>query len=128
MREIRFRKKADIAVFLTAAAAAACLFAVSGVRTGKIMQHPRLEILNGNRVYGEYDLTEDQTIHIGETNVCEIREGEVRMTEADCPDQICVHSVPITDKGGSIVCLPNRIVLHVIDTDDTEREVDTIAE
>ena len=50
------------------------------------------------------------------------------MIEADCPDQICVHSVPITAKGGSIVCLPNHIVLRVTNIDDGEREVDTIAE
>ena len=92
------------------------------------MQQPHLEILTGSRVYGVYDLGKDQTIRIGETNTCEIRNGAVQMTEADCPDQVCVHSVPITEKGGSIVCLPNHIVLHIIDVDFSEREVDSIAE
>ena len=128
MREIRFRKKADIAVFLTAAAAAACLFAVSGVRTGKIMQHPRLEILAGDTVYGTYELSEDREIRIGEGNLCEIRNGKVRMTWADCPDQICVHTRAIDRSGGSIVCLPRHVVLRIIDGDTEKQEVDTIAE
>ena len=128
MKTIRFCRKADIAVFLAAAAAAVCLFAGAGLLSGKTMKRPALEILTGNQVFGVYDLTEDRTIRIGETNVCEIRDGEVRMTEADCPDRICIHSAAITAKGGSIVCLPNHIVLRVTDANDSMREVDTIAE
>ena len=127
-KQIVFKKKADILLFLIPCAAAVCLLILAMVRGGQPLRHPRLEILTGSRVYGVYDLAEDQTIRIGDTNVCEIRDGEVCMTEADCPDQICVHSVPITEKGGSIVCLPNHIVLRVIDSDDAGREVDSIAE
>ena len=96
--------------------------------TDSLVQHPQLEVTIGNTVYGIYDLAEDQTIRIGETNVCQIKDGEARMTEADCPDQICVHSVPVTEKGGAIVCLPNHIVLRVINVREEEREIDTIAE
>ena len=127
-KSIVFKKKADILLFLIPGMAALCFLILSGMRNGQTAVHPQLEILTGNKVFGVYDLAEDQTIRIGDTNVCEIRDGEVRMTEADCPDQICVHSVPITGEGGSIVCLPNHIVLRVTDADHAKREVDSIAE
>ena len=80
---------------------------------------PMLEITVDNRVFGTYDLKHDTVIKINDTNVCEIKDGAVRMISADCPDQICVHSVPITANGGSIVCLPNRVVLKIINADSS---------
>lgn len=65
------------------------------------------------KLYGEYSLLENQEIRIGDTNVCEIVDGKVRMTQADCPDQICVHTAEISRDGMTIVCLPNRVVLEI---------------
>lgn len=42
-----------------------------------------------------------------------IKEGEAYMQEADCPNQICVHHSPISHKGESIVCLPNRVIIEI---------------
>ena len=39
--------------------------------------------VNGEE-YGTYSLGKDQVIKINGTNVCEIKNGEVKMTEADC--------------------------------------------
>ena len=38
--------------------------------------------VNGEE-YGTYSLSKDQVISIGDTNVCEIKNGEVKMIEAD---------------------------------------------
>lgn len=64
-------------------------------------------------LYGEYSLQENQEIRIGDTNVCEITDGKVRMIHANCPDQICVHTSEISRDGMTIVCLPNRVVLEI---------------
>ena len=64
-------------------------------------------------LYGEYSLLENQEIKVGTTNVCEIIDGKVRMTQANCPDQICVHTAEISRDGMTIVCLPNRVVLEI---------------
>lgn len=40
------------------------------------------------------------------------REG-VWMKEADCRDQICVHHVPITAEGESIICLPHKLIVQM---------------
>lgn len=80
---------------------------------------PMLEITVDNQLFGTYDLKHDALIRIKDTNVCEIKDGTVRMLSASCPDQICVRSLPITEKGGSIVCLPNRVVLKIVHTRDS---------
>lgn len=75
----------------------------------------QLRITVDGEEYGIYSLEEDQVIHIGVTNVCVIKDGSVTMTEADCPDHLCMKQKKISKKGGTIVCLPNRVVLEIID-------------
>lgn len=71
-----------------------------------------------NREYGVYSLNRDQTISIGENdwkNILEIKNGSANMTKADCPDKVCVNHAPISKKGETIVCLPHKVVVEVID-------------
>ena len=59
-------------------------------------------------VFGEYPLDRDDVIDIetGEgTNTLTIVDGQADMTEADCPDKICVDHIAISRAGESIVCL-----------------------
>ena len=79
--------------------------------------------------YGIYSLSENQQISIGETNVCEISDGTVKMIEANCPDQLCIQQNAITQRGGMIVCLPNKIVIEGGDsTSETSKsEIDAVS-
>lgn len=75
-------------------------------------------VTRGGEEYGRYLLAEKQTVEItdgsGEvTNVLVISEGSADMTEADCPDRLCVHQRAICRAGESIVCLPNQVVVTV---------------
>lgn len=68
--------------------------------------------------YGRYPLGESRTIPIKNqagkvTNVLSIREHRAEMTEADCPDGLCMKQPSIAKTGENIVCLPNRIVARV---------------
>ena len=107
--------------------AAVLIFALVGKVTALPAQALRITV-NGEN-YGIYDITEDQEIKINDTNICQIEDGKVRMTWADCPDQICVHTAEISKDGGSIICLPNRIVLEIISEvpEDTGEKVDVIS-
>ena len=60
---------------------------------------------------------------VGISGSCVIENGKVYMKEANCPDRLCVHSKAIDEKGGSIVCLPNKVVLEVI---SNNRDIDTM--
>ena len=72
--------------------------------------------------YGSYSLEEDQVIKVGDTNVCEIKDKKVSMISADCPDQLCIHQRTIQLQGETIVCLPNKVVLEITGTRQTDQE------
>ena len=105
-------------------AAAVILLAAFGVwGAGRLLSSGRpgqLVITVGGDVYGTYPL--DQEISIGDTNICRIQDGQVSMIWADCPDQVCVHTRAIENGGGTIVCLPNRIVLEIEDVSGDEEK------
>jgi hypothetical protein len=66
-----------------------------------------------SKEYGRYDLKKDQMIPINDMNTVEIKDGKVRMIEADCPDKICVNHRVVEYNGESIVCLPNKVLVEV---------------
>lgn len=47
------------------------------------------------------------------TNTVEVERGRVRVSRADCPDQVCVHQGWISTGAAPIVCLPNKLVIQV---------------
>ena len=47
------------------------------------------------------------------TNTIEVEQGRIRVSEADCPDQICVHQGWISDSLFPIVCLPHRLMIEI---------------
>lgn len=81
--------------------------------------HHKIRITVAGEVFGEYSLEEDREIIIGETNVCRILKGQASMTEATCPDKLCMHQKAVDAGGGSIVCLPNKVVIEAVSSDGT---------
>lgn len=67
--------------------------------------------------YGRFPLEQERTERIalpdGSYNLLVIREGEADVTEASCPDGICVHHKNISRQGEAIVCLPNKVVVEI---------------
>lgn len=57
------------------------------------------------------------------SNTLVIKDGFAGITEADCPDKICVHHKKINKNGESIICLPHRVVVTVTDSSDNN-EID----
>ena len=87
-----------------------------GIFAGENASQVRITV--GGEEYGTYSLSENQTIQIHDTNVCEIDDGEVRMTEADCPDKLCIHQGSVHIQGETIVCLPNRVSIEITGTEE----------
>lgn len=46
-------------------------------------------------------------------NIIQVGKSDVKMIEANCPDQICVHNAPIKEVGEMIVCLPHRVIVEI---------------
>ena len=56
----------------------------------------------------------------GHVNRIEIRDHRIRVLEADCPDQLCVHQKAISRNHESIICLPNQVVAEVESAESSE--------
>ena len=89
----------------------------------------QVQITVNGEIYGTYPLDVDKVIPIQKdgktTNLLVIKDGKADVTEADCPDKLCVHQKAISKTNETIVCLPNKVVVQVIGAG--ESELDSIA-
>ncbi|RKI37184.1 NusG domain II-containing protein [bacterium D16-51] len=46
-------------------------------------------------------------------NILEIKNGSANITEADCPDKLCVHQKAISRQGETLVCLPHKVIVSI---------------
>lgn len=69
---------------------------------------------------GEFEIVTDQG-----KNILVIRDGEADMTEADCPDGLCVKQHAISKTGETIVCLPHKVVIEVEGAQESELDAIT---
>lgn len=91
-----------------------------------VLQKPdtsTVEIVQDGKVLYQLDLahTETQTIEVeydGRINTIEIKDHQIRMLEAECPDNTCVH-MGWLDSAAPIVCLPNHLVIQFSDTNES---------
>ena len=63
-----------------------------------------------------YALAEDRTVRIegeGGYNLLVIENGEAWLSEADCPNLLCVKTGKIRYAGQSIVCLPHKLAVRI---------------
>lgn len=58
-------------------------------------------------------------------NTVVIKDGEAYMSYADCKDKICVNHKKISKNNESIICLPNKVIVTV--TNSNNNEVDGVA-
>ena len=85
-----------------------------------------VEIQIDGKVVETLDLQKERAFKInGGTNTVQIENGKVKMAAANCPDQICVHQKAISRNGESIICLPNKIVLKIVDGEEAELDAVT---
>ena len=88
-----------------------------------LSRHPAtfVEITVDGTVVKELDLSQNAELVIdspgGGTNTLIIENGTVRVTDASCPDKLCMHQGRISESGEMIVCLPNRMIAKIVGTD-----------
>jgi hypothetical protein len=74
--------------------------------------------------YGTFPLNKDveETIEFpdGSYNKLVISEGYASVSEASCRDQICVNHMHIHYSGETIVCLPNKLVIEIINGEESD--------
>ncbi|MDE5996463.1 MAG: NusG domain II-containing protein [Eubacterium sp.] len=121
-------KKADFIIIAVVAVIAGILvFFLYGVNndSGAYVQ---LEV--DGRVVETLLLDEDAVREIetdnGGRNVLVIKDGKVEMSEANCPDGICTNHSKIYRNGESIICLPHKVVVTVVNENNAD-EIDAVA-
>lgn len=74
-----------------------------------------------SQVVKTFDLRQDQTYTYksqdGDINEIEVKGGKIAIVFANCGDQICVRKGFIDKTGQTIVCLPHRLVIEVLNSD-----------
>ncbi len=79
--------------------------------------------------YMRRSLTEkDLTIEItdnGRKNTVHINRGAVCVSDASCPDHVCVNTGWIKYEGETIVCLPNKFVVTVVGGEESDLDAVT---
>ena len=74
-------------------------------------------VLIDGEEYGRYPLDTDIVERIelpdGSYNVLVIEDGKADVTEASCPDGICVNHRAVSKQNQSITCLPNKLVVEI---------------
>ena len=75
------------------------------------------EISSQGQVLKTVDLAKDQSITVetpqGGVNNVTVQAGKIAVTEANCPDQVCVNR-GWCGGGTAVVCLPNRLVIRFL--------------
>lgn len=121
-------RKGDLLLFFGFLLLASLLFA--GYRLFFQKPGSSVEITIDGKVTKTLPLNQDTTYEIisGEhhKNILKIKDGSASITDADCPDKLCVHQKKINKKGETLVCLPHKVVISVISSEE-EKEFDGIA-
>lgn len=68
------------------------------------------------------DLTKDDVFDILDGRMTiKVENGCISVEKSDCREQLCTHAQSIGKHGGTIVCLPNKVVVTV-----STKEIDAI--
>ena len=73
-------------------------------------------------VDGTHTITTDEGY-----NIVVIEDGQVYVSEADCPNQDCVNTGKVDGVGEQIVCLPHELIVEVV-SDSEEPEYDVVGQ
>lgn len=110
------KKKREIILVLILLVAASAGFLVNQA----MHRQPaaRVEITVDGHLVQTLDLNQDADLIIdganGGTNHLIIQNGTAWVSEASCPDKVCVHQGKVSMNGELIVCLPNRMIAKIV--------------
>ena len=110
-------KKRDIILIASVLLIAAALFLVLELTKEA---GARVVVKVDGQEIAEYSLEKDGTYPLnGGTNILVIEGGKAYLTDANCPDKLCVHQGKISMTGETITCLPNKLTVTVFGTKES---------
>lgn len=86
-------------------------------------------VLRDGKEIGRYSLSENDIITIwGDDesyNLILVNDGAAKVTDADCPDKLCVRQRSISKNGESIICLPHKLVITIDSPEESDLDAVT---
>lgn len=86
-------------------------------------------VLRDGKEVGRYSLSEDDIFTIwGDDesyNLILVNDGAAKVTDADCPDKLCVRQRSISKNGESIICLPHKLVITIDSPEESDLDAVT---
>ena len=107
--------KGEKILFVVVGVVVLCLI-LAGLAINYFMPAGSAVITVDNKEYEIVSLDENKKITVENEygkNVIIIKDGQVFMEGADCPDKTCVKQGKIMKTGQSIVCLPHRLTITI---------------
>ena len=123
MKKAKYKILTAVCILIFVLGVAGCLFVVLSPARNTV------NIVRDGEVLYSFDLTktEDTTFDIyykDSKNTIEIKDGKIRISEAECPDKTCVKSGWLSSSAMPVVCLPNHLVIEFANNNS---EVDAVA-
>lgn len=122
-KEFMNNRKGDILVLGLLLAAALLSWLIPHM-TGNDTPGGEVVVFRDENEIGRYSLSEDDTIAVRGTddgyNLILISGAAVRVTDADCPDKLCVRQRSISKSGESIICLPHKLVITIDSPEESD--------
>ncbi len=113
--------KKAILSWIAAAVLCAAGIAVFLLLRGLSVDNPAAAIYLDGKLYRTLSLSEDTELAVESErgyNVVTVKDGAVSVTEADCPDKICVKSGAVSGGAVPIICLPHRLAVRIISAEE----------
>lgn len=109
------KRKRDLILVAAILAVAGCFYAGNWFLNQK--PATMVEISIDGTVVETLDLSKDTQLTInsknGGTNHIVIQDGKAHISDASCPDKICINQGEISQNGEMIVCLPNLMIAKI---------------
>ena len=125
------KRKHDIILGLILLSFASILFVIDLTNVSSDTGNKKVVVSVDGKKIAEYPLKKDATYelsgsHLG-TNTLVIKSGKAYISEASCPDKQCMKQGKISRAGEMLVCLPNRVVVKIVDSKKDEPVIDGVS-
>ncbi|WP_027623276.1 NusG domain II-containing protein [Clostridium lundense] len=127
-------KKGDKIIFISILVIITLGFAGTFVYKNYMKSHDKIALIKQDgKVIDKINLTnftgtKEMTIKTndGHFNKILIEKDKISITDADCPDRVCVKTGPISQPGDTVVCLPHKLMITIEGTKE-KGEIDATA-
>ena len=106
--------------------AAAALITIAGIAAFFLLRSadvsaPTAEIYLDGKLHKTVTLSQNAEFTVSSeygSNTIRVSDGTIAVVDADCPDKVCISSGAVSGGLVPIICLPHRMEIRIISTDE----------